>query len=429
MKMMQPAFAFVAGLAFCVGATVRVRSMKRMRRAFGFGAGIAFCFVGLARVTAAQLTLRVTPLPAGTPQGATVFVAGDFNGWKPGDAMWALTPAADGALAITLPVSIRGNIAFKFTLGAWTTVETTPAGTDIPNRTFTIPPTGAVTITAAIGAWKFSTGPVAAKVSTARPSVRIISDSFAIPSLGRTRRVWVYLPPGNGVGTQRYPVVYLQDGQNVFDAATSSAGEWGVDETIDSLASRGVAGAIVVAVDNGGSHRMDEYNPWKNGATRLGGGEGEAYVNFLARELKPYIDAHYRTRTDARSTTIAGSSMGGLIALYASLTRPGVFGNAGVFSCACWIAREEIMALVKRTKPGKQPAHFYFVVGELEGKNGEPAKDQTAVVRAMNTVGFRANSEVVARVVPDGKHEEWFWRREFPKAYLWLTGDQVRVKP
>ena len=392
-----------------------------------FVAAVACCVGAAARVASAQLTLRVSPLPSGTPPGATVFVAGDFNGWKPGDTTWALRPAGDGALAITFPSSIRGNIAFKFTLGAWTTVETTAAGADVPNRTFTIPPTGATTITAAVGAWKTATaGPAPAKVSTARPSVRILSDSFVIPSLGRTRRVWVYLPPGYGVGTKRYPVMYLQDGQNVFDAATSFAGEWGVDEAIDSLAARGVAGAIVVAVDNGGVHRMDEYNPWKNATSRLGGGEGEAYVNFLARDLKPYIDAHYRTRTDARSTTIAGSSMGGLIALYASLTRPGVFGNAAVFSCACWIARDEILALVKQTKPSAPHARFYFVVGSLEGSNSEPARDQTAVVRAMTSVGFRKDRDVVARVAVDGRHEEWFWRREFPRAYLWLTGKFVR---
>jgi len=402
--------------------------MKKMQRAFALVSGIAFCVGVTARVLSAQLTLRVSPLPSGTRPGATVFVAGDFNGWKPGDTTWALKPVADGALAITLPASVRGNVAFKFTLGAWTTVETTAAGADIPNRTLTIPPTGATTFTAAVGAWKVATGPVATKVSTARPSVRMLSDSFVIPSLGRTRRVWVYLPPGYSVGAQRYPVMYLQDGQNVFDAATSFAGEWGVDETIDSLASRGVGGAIVVAVDNGGAHRMDEYNPWKNAATRLGGGEGEKYVDFLARTLKPYVDAHYRTRTDARSTTIAGSSMGGLIALYASLTRPGVFGNAGVFSCACWIARDEIMALVKRTKPGNQPAHFYFVVGSLEGSNSGPENDQTAIARAMNRVGFRTNSDLVARVAPDGNHEEWFWRREFPAAYLWLTGNGGGVR-
>ncbi|MBC8088824.1 MAG: hypothetical protein H7Z40_16285 [Phycisphaerae bacterium] len=138
------------------------------------------------------------------------------------------------------------------------------------------------------------------------------------------------------------------------------------------------------------------------------------------------MDARYRTRTDARNTTIAGSSMGGLIALYASLARPDVFGNAGVFSCACWIARDEILAPLKRTKPGRQPAHFYFVVGSLEGSNSGPEKEQTAIAAAMNRAGFRTGSSVVTRVAPDGKHEEWFWRREFPAAYLWLTGAAQR---
>ena len=392
-------------------------------RSVALFAALLFCGGATARSACAQLTLRVVLPVVGTPANATVFVAGDFNGWKPGDSTWALKPASDGALVITLPNDVRGNIAFKFTLGAWTTVETTAAGADILNRTVAIPPTGATTFTANVGAWKSATAsPAAPRVSTARPTVHVISDSFAIPSLNRTRRVWVYLPPGYERGTQRYPVMYLQDGQNVFDVATSFAGEWGVDETVDSLAARGVAGTIVVAIDNGGAHRMDEYNPWKNGATRLGGGEGDAYVEFLARTLKPYIDAHYRTRTDARSTTIAGSSMGGLIALYASLTRPEVFGNAGVFSCACWIARDEIMALVRRTKPGTVPAHFYFVVGSLEGTDREPEKDQTAIVRAMSAAGFKPGRDVVAKIAPDGKHEEWFWRREFGSAYGWLVG-------
>ncbi|MBC8088823.1 MAG: alpha/beta hydrolase [Phycisphaerae bacterium] len=261
--------------------------MESLKRAFVFIAVLTLCTGATARVTTAQLTLRVHALPSATPPNATVFVAGDFNNWNPGDTTWALKPTSDGSLTITLPPSLRGAIAFKFTLGAWTSVETSATGADIPNRTLTIPPTGTITHTATIGAWKVSTDPVAPKVSTARPSVRIISDSFAIPGLNRTRRVWVYLPAGYDTGTQRYPVMYLQDGQNVFDAATSFAGEWGVDETLDSLASRGVAGAIVVAIDNDGSHRMSEYNPWKNASTRLGGGEGEAYVQFLARNLKP----------------------------------------------------------------------------------------------------------------------------------------------
>ena len=114
--------------------------------------------------------------------------------------------------------------------------------------------------------------------------------------------------------------------------------------------------------------------------------------------------------------------------MYASLTKPEVFGNAGVFSCACWVAREEILALVKRTKPGRQPAHFYFVVGSLEGSNSEPEKDQAAVVKTLNGVGFRTGTSVVARVAADGRHEEWFWRREFVAAYRWFVGGSGVVK-
>jgi metallo-beta-lactamase class B len=112
--------------------------------------------------------------------------------------------------------------------------------------------------------------------------------------------------------------------------------------------------------------------------------------------------------------------------LYASLTRPDVFGNAGVFSCACWIARDSIMALARRTPRGRPSARFYFVVGSQEGRNREPELDQTAIVAALNNAGLRTDSAVVARVAADGRHEEWFWRREFSAAYLWLTGAAAR---
>lgn len=395
--------------------------MQAIRRALAWVAALVVGVNATPTIATAQLTVRVSPPPPGSPPGALVFIAGDFNRWTPGDTTWALRPSADGALALTFPASTRGPIAFKFTRGSWTTVETSADGSDIPNRTVVIPQAAATTYTTSIAAWKSSNGP-SPKRSTARPSVRILSDSFAIPSLGRSRRVWIYLPPGYDRGTEQYPVVYLQDGQNVFDAVTSFAGEWGVDETLDSLAALDVPGAIVVAVDNGGALRLNEYNPWKNASPRLGGGEGDAYVDFLARTLKPYIDARYRTRPDSRSTTIAGSSMGGLIALYASLTRPHVFGNAGVFSCACWIARDSINALVARTIPGRSSARFYFVVGSQEGRNREPEHDQTSIVSALNNAGFRTGSAVVARVAADGRHEEWFWRREFPAAFLWLIG-------
>ncbi len=238
-----------------------------------------------------------------------------------------------------------------------------------------------------------------------------------MPQLGRTRRVWIYLPPGYATSTRRYPVLYMHDGQNVFDARTSFAGEWGVDETLDSLHALSAADAIVVAVDNGGQKRFDEYSPWIN--ARYGGGQGDGYVNFLAQTLKPYVDRHYRTLPDRLHTGVAGSSMGGLISLYATLKYPDVFGRAGVFSPAFWVA-PEIYALARRAHP-RPGTRIYIVTGGQEGDTPEVyARDHQRMVDTLAAAGFTVGRDVQSALRPDGKHAEWFWRREFPAAYEWL---------
>ena len=267
----------------------------------------------------------------------------------------------------------------------------------------------------------------APRPSTASRSVSVLSESFAIPQLGRTRRIWLYLPPDYTTSAKRYPVIYMHDGQNVFDDATSFAGEWGVDETLDALQAHGDPGAIVVAIDNGGAHRMDEYNPWHGAEAKYGGGEGDAYVDFLVHTLKPYIDGHYRTRPDRESTAIIGSSMGGLISLYAALRYPEVFGRAGIFSCACWIVRDKLLALARHARPLHPPPRLYFVAGGLETNDGEQARDQRLVVDSLVAAGFPVQTAIRSFVPADGRHSEWFWRREFPAAYRWLLGDSVAV--
>lgn len=259
-----------------------------------------------------------------------------------------------------------------------------------------------------------------ARRSTAGPTVAVVADSLPMPALGRTRRIRVYLPPDYATAGRRHPVLYLQDGQNVFDDATSFAGEWGVDETLDSLHARGRAVPIVVAIDNDGRHRMDEYDPWRAREARLGGGEGDAYLAFLAGTLKPWIDARYRTRPEAAATWIGGSSMGGLIALAGALRRPEVFGGALVFSCACWVARDSILALARTPVARGARPRLWFVVGGEETPDDEPVHDQRAVVAALAAAGHRAGDELVAHERADGQHREWFWRREFAAAIGWL---------
>ncbi|HEU0300530.1 MAG TPA: alpha/beta hydrolase-fold protein [Longimicrobium sp.] len=365
----------------------------------------------------AQLTVRLS-VPEGTPPDAVVYVAGTFNGWNPANPAWRLAAVGPGEYALTLPEEVRGPVEFKFTLGSWDRVEADAAGADVPNRRFTVPDDGAATYAGEVTAWRDGS-PRPARASTARANVTVLDPAFAIPQLGRTRRVWIYLPPDYATSDKTYPVLYMHDGQNVFDEATSFAGEWGVDEALDSLHAAGDWGAIVVAVDNGGQRRLDEYSPWRN--ARYGGGEGDAYVDFLAHTLKPWIDARYRTRPDRASTGIAGSSMGGLISLYAALKHPGVFGRAGVFSPAFWFAGDSAFAHARSANPPHPGTRFYVVTGAREGDQPEVyVRDHERMVETLHAAGFARGAQVRALVRGDGTHSEGFWRREFPAAYRWL---------
>ena len=253
------------------------------------------------------------------------------------------------------------------------------------------------------------------KQHTALPNVAVLADSFALPQLGRARRVWVYLPNDYATTAHRYPVLYMQDGQNVFDEYTAFAGEWGVDETLSQLQAEGrTRGCIVVAVDNGGTKRLDEYSPWRN--AKYGGGEGAAYARFLVETLKPYVDAHYRTRPDRAHTGIAGSSMGALVAVYAALRYPQLYSRVGVFSPAFWFAKDSLLSFIRQAGP-RLPTRFYFVAGEQESPTMVPYMAE--IRNALRATGS-ALTDLNYGTRPDGQHSEWFWRREFPAAYEWL---------
>jgi metallo-beta-lactamase class B len=241
-----------------------------------------------------------------------------------------------------------------------------------------------------------------------------------MPELGRTRRVWIYLPPGYSAGTSRYPVLYMQDGQFLFHDSTSFLKEWRVDESLDSLAALGDPGVIVVAVDHGGLLRTSEYSPWRH--PLYGGGEGAKYADFLVNTLKPCIDSAYRTLPDRENTGIAGSSLGGLISLYAAVRYPDVFGKAGIFSPALWFS-PEVFAFV-RSLPATSGSRFYFVSGALEGPDAASAdiyvRDQKRMIDVMIAGGVASERNVMSREVPEGRHSERLWREEFPAAYRWL---------
>lgn len=177
------------------------------------------------------------------------------------------------------------------------------------------------------------------------------------PQLDNRRNVLVWLPDGYATSDQRYPVVYMHDGQNLFDERTSYAGEWRVDETMQALASEGYA-AIIVGLPNQGELRRSEYNPYPPCS-------GDAYIRFITETVKPLIDSTFRTQPDVAHTGIAGSSMGGLISLYGFLCYPAVFGFCGAFSTAFWFGNSGILNTIDESATGH--GKIYLDVGTREG--------------------------------------------------------------
>lgn len=372
---------------------------------------IGIALFGALSLSFAQLTFRISSVPNNTPANATIYAAGNFNGWDPGDSGYAFTKNTDGTYELTFSPS-PGNLSFKFTRGSWETVEGNQSGGYLPNRELAYD--GSPTeVSLQILSWEGS-----GSNSTATYNVSLLSESFYMPQLNRDRRIWVYLPPGYEDSGRTYPVLYMQDGQNVFDAATSAFGEWEVDESLNALFDEGDDGAIVIAIANGGSARLDEYSPWVNNT--YGGGEGDAYVDFIVETLKPYVDANYRTKPERESTGIMGSSMGGLISLYAAIEHQSVFGKAGVFSASFWFA-PQCYAHVSNT--GKEAdMRIYLIAGQQEGSSGQQVVDMQAMRSTLLAAGF-GEDEVLAVPHGDGTHSEWYWRREFPAAYEWLYAD------
>ncbi|KKL03084.1 alpha/beta hydrolase [Rheinheimera mesophila] len=256
------------------------------------------------------------------------------------------------------------------------------------------------------------------KASTASAQVTVLSESFLMPGLNRSRQVRLYLPPGYENSAKRYPVLYMHDGQNLFDEATAYAGEWGADEILDELAATGQLELILVGIDNGAEKRMTELNPVDH--AEFGKAEGKAYLEFIANTVKPYIDRHYRTLPDVQHTAIMGSSMGGLISHYAILQFPQVFGKAGIFSPSYWALGEQIHWFEQQ--PVAADARLYFYMGAKEG--GPMVPDMARLYQAVLSTGH-APERTRYHLVAQAEHNEAAWRNEFKTAVLWLFNDNT----
>jgi len=368
------------------------------------------------------VSITITEAPALHRQ-EQFFITGIFNRWNPEDAACAMKEREPGKYEITLKNIPAGLFEYKFTRGGWTTLEATAAGRLVAPRKAVI--TRDTAIECRIAAWRDDF-----PASTASDRVHLLDSAFYIPQLNQHRRIWIYLPEGYDTGKKRYPVLYMHDGQDLFDEATSAGRlgplEWGVDEVMDSSQHPCIVVAIAHHEDKAGRQREYYVHPNPNFPVVY----GKEYLEFIVKDLKPFIDKKFRTLPGKTTTWMAGGSMGGLITLYAGLMYPDVFGSLGVLSPSIWQDYGNSIAAIENIG-GKKKAirqqHYYFYAGDNENRikpDGSRVQMHTDVEAAARLLKEKANPAMQVVIYPTGRHGAWYWRLAFPALYRWISGQQ-----
>ena len=241
---------------------------------------------------------------------------------------------------------------------------------------------------------------------------RRVLTAVRSPQRESLRDLDVFLPPSYGRTRRRYPVVYMQDGQNLADPARAFAGTWELERAIETLAGRGIE-AIVVGIPNLGEARIREYTPFVD--PKAGGGDGDAYLAYMERTIKPLVDRRFRTRPERAATGVFGSSLGGLISLYAFFRAPETFGFTGAMSPSLWFAGRAMLSYVERD--GAPPGRIYLDTGTEEGTG--TLRDARELVRILEGKGYPPEQ---LRFVEDhgGRHAESDWARRLVPALEFL---------
>jgi predicted alpha/beta superfamily hydrolase len=267
---------------------------------------------------------------------------------------------------------------------------------------------------AAIAAFSVSGSAFAQQPHTLTGEIRA-RKSFHSRILNNDRDLVVYLPPGyESTKRKRYPVLYLHDGQNLFDGATSfiPGQEWRVDEAAEKLIpTRKIEPLIIVGIYNTGKDRVDEYTPTADEKFKAGG-KADLYGRMLVEELKPFIDSTYRTRKDARHTGLGGSSLGGLVSLYLGLKYPDVFGRLAVVSPSVWFANKQIVHYVEAL-PKKPKLRIWLDMGTKEGRNPEEAAQAVSDARLLKDTlvkkGWKLGKDLEYFEAENAEHNESAW--------------------
>lgn len=370
-----------------------------------------------------QVTLHiVNNSPSFT--GQPCYLAGNFNNWSADTHLLGAIPPKGETLQAVLAKVPAGELELKVTRGTWETLQCTSEGKLPPP--FTVNINHDVTLTIAIDGWRDEF-----PASTASEQVHLLDADFFFPGLGRSRKVWIYLPQYYEASTAVYPVLYMHDGQHLFDEATSvgRAGpvEWMVDETIDA-AERQV---IVVAIDHADTYEERQQEFLMHAIADTPQPKGREYLHDIATVLKPYVDQHYRTKPQREHTAMLGSSLGGLVTLYAGLWYPEQFGMLGVFSPSIWMDRASVYEHTANTLQQKgdliRQTNFYFYVGGREKRIGKDHHHENMgkdLREYLDFFNLEESGNAHLDMDSHGKHGALYWQQAFKRFYAyWQAKD------
>ena len=339
-----------------------------------------------------------------------VFITGNFNKWNPKDATFVLKNLDNNTYTIEIDdEQLPAIIEYKYTRGGWGNVEIDRFGNITPNRKIK---KGDAPNEDIVEKWRINWGPFKEEFS---PIVEIISEKFFIPQLNRTRKIWALLPYNYHKTDKTYPVLYLQDAQNLFNEG-SAFGNWEIDKKMSILAEYGRGDVIIIAIENGSEDRIKEYILDNDSITK--NAEGKKYIRFLADTLKPYVDSVYRTKPEREFTGIGGSSLGGLISIYSGFLYPEVYSKLLIFSPSLWVNPENNFPQMNFKNPYEIKVYMYG--GEMEGSQ---MTERIALFEKTLESWENSHSiqfEFKISINDEGKHQEFYWSQEFPRAVEWL---------
>ncbi len=343
-----------------------------------------------------------------TPEDDTrdVFLVGNFNNWKPSDQKYKMQKTDDGyTYNLQLINTDLQKIEYKYTKGDWSEVELGHESQITPNRTFLISEKEQK-VSDHVPRWRHNWLPYKIKKL---PIIELLDEAYDMYPLPRKRPVWVLLPWDYHESEKDYSVLYMNDAQNLF-GDRSDYGSWNIDHKLATLAEYRRSDVIIVAIDHGGVDRAKEYNL---NSTKLEKAEGKKYLRFLVDHLKPKIDEKFRTKPDRENTAIGGSSLGGLISIFAAYSYPEVFGKFLIFSPSIWTIPQFDFPKWNFYEPFKM--QWYFYSGKKESKNH--LSNVLRFIKRLRKYGKNAaHHEIRISLNDEGKHEEYFWGLEFPKA-------------